>query len=136
MKNKYKEEYNELLKGEKEINDKINKSNNFRNGYTKYGVLSKKWVEEYKKFLFNSLYDNNNKNTFEYNVDSLRPPPEEKIFCLITDNFTYYLPYNFILVTEKFINLLSKHFTKKDQEKIFDRLYYILIGGCCVIRKD
>ena len=51
MENKYKEEYDELLKGEKEIKDKINKPNNFRNGYTQYGVLSKKWVEEYKQFL-------------------------------------------------------------------------------------
>ena len=103
---------------------------------SKYGVLDKNWVDSYKKYLFDSLNDKvREKFIFKESFD---PESEEKIFCLITENKYYNFPVNFTLVSEQFINLLSKNIKdKKYLYKLKFSIYDIaFLIDKFIIRKD
>jgi hypothetical protein len=130
-----REQYEELCYCEEEIKNNLKKNKGFEKKFKKYGLLDKKWVDAYKKYLFDSLKDKV-RGRFIFK-DSFSPEKEEKIFCLITENKSYYFPINFILVSEKFINLLSKNIKDKEYlHKFNSRIYYIAFVGKFIIRKD
>ena len=83
MDNKYieekKEEYNELLKNEKEIKDNLNKP--LKLDYKYYVFIDSKWFFDYKKYLID-VKNNNTQNKFIYNINDLDTKTEEKIFYL------------------------------------------------------
>jgi len=139
MEDKYfedlREQYQELCDCEEEIKNNLKKSTGFEKKFKKYGVLDKKWVDTYKKYLFDSL-NNKVRKKFIFKAQDLRPKIEEKIFCLITDNQTYIFPVNFTLVSEKFINLLSKNIIKYWEHELNSRIYNIAFVGKFIIRKD
>ena len=118
-----REQYKELCYCEEEIKNNLKKSKGFGK-MSKYGMLDKNWVDSYKKYLFDSLNDKvREKFIFK---ESFYPESEEKIFCLITENKYYYFPVNFTLVSEQFINLLSKNIKdKKYLYKLKFSIYYI-----------
>lgn len=119
-----REQYKELCYCEEDIKNNLEKSKGFEKNYKKYGMLDKNWVDIYKKYLFDSLNDKvREKFIFK---ESFYPELEEKIFCLITDNKMYNFPVNFTLVSEQFINLLSKNI--KDKEY----LYKLKISIYCI----
>jgi len=126
----------ELCNGEKIIKEKLhlNKAS-YKNGYEKYGVLDKNWVQRYKEYITDYLNGKSNQE-FNYDINELIPKPDEKIFCIIerNDNNTYYFPINYVLVTSHFISMIAKYFNYNN--KINDRLYDIFIGGECIIRRD
>jgi len=139
MKDKYfedlREQYQELCDCEEEIKNKLKKSIGFEKKFKKYGVLDKKWVDTYKKYLFDSL-NNKVRKKFRFKAENFVPEKEEKIFCLITDNKTYYFPVNFTLVSEKFINLLSRNIKDIKYLHILNsRIYNIAFIGKFIIRK-
>ena len=105
-----REQYKELCYCEEEIKNNLKKSKGFEK-ISKYGMLDKNWVDSYKKYLFDSL-NGKVREKFIFK-ESFYPESEEKIFCLITDNKYYYFPVNFTLVSEQFINLLSKNIKDK-----------------------
>ena len=130
-----REQYKELCYCEEEIKNNLKNRKGFGK-MSKYGMLDKNWVDSYKKYLFDSLNDKvREKFIFK---DSFYPESEEKIFCLITENKYYYFPVNFTLVSEQFINLLSKNIKdKKYLYKLKFSIYYIaFVIDKFIIRKD
>ena len=130
-----REQYKELCYCEEEIKNNL-KIKGFEKKFKKYGMLDKNWVDKYKKYLFDSL---NDKNREKFVLDkALDPKSEEKIFCLITENQSYYFPVNFTLVSEQFINLLSKNIKDKELLNILKSNIYSIafVVGKFIIRKD
>ena len=138
MKNEFQKIYNELCEGENIIKNKLQRNINFEDGYEVYGIINKHWLNKYKKYIVDNLYNNSPKSKFKYKIDELRPKTEEKIFCLINEdkNHSYNFPCEYILVTQEFISIISKYFDYHGKNKIENRLYYIFIGAQCVIRRD
>ena len=130
-----REQYKELCYCEEEIKNNLKKSKGFEK-ISKYGMLDKNWVDSYKKYLFDSLNDKV-REKFIF-TESFYPELEEKIFCLITENQTYFFPVNFTLVSEQFINLLSKNIKdKKYLYKLKFSIYDIaFLIDKFIIRKD
>ena len=126
-----REQYKELCYCEDEIKNNLKKSKGFDKKF-KYGMLDKNSVDSYKKYLFDSLNDKN-KEKFIFKK-SFKPEKEEKIFCLITENRSYHFPVNFTLVSEQFINLLTKN-NKEERFKV--QTYSIaFVVDKFIIRKD
>ena len=130
----YDDMLEELCQGNKIIKGKLNRTTDFENGSEIYGVLNKDWVMNLKELL--SKKKAKDKIRFHYNL--INPKKEPKRFYLFENKpYNYNFPLNFILVSDKFINLISSHFTIDEQKKIiFQRLYTTYIGGNCIIRKD
>jgi len=138
MKNEFQKIYNELCEGENIINNKLQGNIDFNDNYELYGIVNKHWVNKYKKYIIDYLNNKSSRSKFKYKIDELRPKTEEKIFCLTNEdeNHTYYFPCEYILVTHEFIKAISPYFDYHGQNKLNKRLYDILIGGQCVIRRD
>ena len=136
--NELKGIYNELCNGEIIIKEMLHsKQLSLNDRYEKYGMLDKNWVQRYKIYITNFL-NNNSKKEFNYDIRELKTKTEEKIFCLIKENnyHTYYFPLKYVLVTEKFISMISKYFNNNnDYFELMERIYYIIIGGKCIIIK-
>ena len=127
----------ELCNGEKIIIEKLHSNKtSYKNGYEKYGVFDKSWVQRYKGYIIDYLNGKSNQE-FNYDINELKPKLDEKIFCIIKgDNYNKYsFPKQYVLVTSNFISMIAKYFNHKEN-KIYDRLYDIFIGGKCIIRKD
>jgi len=140
MEDKYfenlREQYTELCSCEEEIKNNLKKSIGFEKKFKNYGVLDKKWVDAYKKYLFDSL-NNKVRKKFRFKEHFLLEIEEEKIFCLISENQSYNFPINFTLVSEKFINLLSKIIKDREYLHILEsQIYNIAFVGKFIIRKD
>ena len=132
--NKLKEIYDELCRGEDEIKQKLQRNIGFHGNYDKYGIFSKSWVQKYKNYLKNYL--DNKYSKFSFNIKELDPKTEERIFCLINKNYSYNFISNFVLVTSDFVTMISTYFNFYDQQILESLLYDIIIGGNCIIRKD
>jgi hypothetical protein len=136
---KKREELFELKKGEQEIRKKLRSTNTLEDKYENYGLLDIDWLSKYKVYLNNYLNDKS-KNRFNYNIKDICPKIKHKIFFIsqnnIKRNYKYNLPINFVLVTEKFINLLSSNLNKKEKKIIKSMTFQAIIKGYCIIIKD
>ena len=133
--NELRNQYNELCNGEKEIEDYLKSSNKIENGYKKFCLLSKNWVQDYKKFLINSL-DGKIKDKYSFDLNSMCADKEEKDFTYISESLHFNFPCNFTLVPEKFIGLILKYFNEKHKKYLLLGIYSIIIGSQTIIRKD
>ena len=131
MEEKKEDEYNELFNTEEEIKKELNTKLGIEKGFKKYCLINNNWVDKYKKYLDNPIDD---RNLLKFN--SIKLNHEDKNFKVLNKNFSFGLPTNFELVTERFINLLSEYFNKKEQNKLKSIAFDIIIGGKCLIMKD
>lgn len=96
--------------------------------FKKYGILNKEWIEKYKKTYNYNLYIKNKKINFNPNenifkIDNLIPKLE--ILDLNDDEkIKIYIHDDFVLVSEKFIGLISKNFENELERKR-------LLNLCC-----
>ena len=59
--NEKSQEYIELLNGEEGIKECLKEKNSFENGFKKYCLVDRKWVQKYKYYLNNLYKWKNNK---------------------------------------------------------------------------
>ena len=128
-------QYIELCNGEKEIEDYLKNSNKVENGYKKFCLLSKSWVQDYKKFLINSL-KGKIKDKYSFDFNSMFPDREKNDFEYISESLYFTFACNFSLVPVKFIRLILKNFKEEDIKYLLLRIYSIIIGSQTIIRKD
>jgi len=117
-------EMNELKLTEKEIKEDILKQGPTELKFKRYGLINTDWVEKYKKFYnFDDFIKNQkiNPNQNGENIFILKdliPTFESK--SLKDDNgknrFNVNLPSNFTIVSENFINLISKNINMELKE--------------------
>ena len=122
--------YNDLLESEDEIKQNLEKNIIFNGSYKRYGLVNNKWYQKYKNHLLNDKRNNN----FYLDISELNTKSEKKIFCYLGDDYSFDFISNFVVVTEKFINSLSKSFYLKNELK--HTISQVLIGGFCIIRRD
>ena len=132
---KLQEIYDELCKGEDEIKKKLQRKFSFDGSYDEYGVLNQSWVNQFKNYL-KSYLDRNKDSKFHFNINELDVKTEEKIYCLINNNYSYHFIKDFVLVTSDFVEMISSFFNYYDKQKLYGLLYPIIIGGNCIIRRD
>ena len=139
------EELNELLNSEQEIKNSLTNNNSVENKYKNYGLLDKNWLDNYKNDLYNILY-NKTRNELNFNINFICPKKKtetyrhyknqknnKKAFNLIK----YTFPTNFILVSEKFINLLSMNLNQEiEKTELKKCIYPLIISGYCIIIQD
>ena len=136
---KKEEEFNELINGEDEIRNHLRNNNSREYKYKNYGLLDIDWLLKYKVYL-TSYVNNNLKKRFNYKINDMLPKCKEKNFIMYENNdnkkeFKYNLPNNFVLVTEKFINLLSMNLNKDEDLKLKKWMFKVIIKGPCIIFK-
>ena len=126
----------ELNKGEAEINNKINNTFKLENNYIKYGLLNYKWFEIFKLYLNNpcSLDRKQIEELFDFN--NLLPKNDEKDYSYINDRYRFSFPSNFVIVTKKFMSLISKYFDYEEQERIKHNVFEMVFGNNCSIFKN
>ena len=97
--------------------------------------MSKSWVQDYKKFLINSL-DGKIKDKYSFDLNSMCPYNEKKDFTYISESLCFNFSYNFTLVPKKFIGLILKYFNEEHKKYLLLKIYSIIIGSQTIIRKD
>ena len=115
---------------ENEIKKKIKCRNIPKPIFKKYGLLNKEFFVKYKE----SLYNKQKENLF--NNDSFFPLFIENNEIYNGQIYSFFVPNNFIIVTEKFIKLLFGTFEQKYKQILNELLFDIIIGGECIIIKD
>ena len=130
---KRRSEYNEFLNGEKEIKKELDKPGGLEKGYKIYYLLDNSWAENYKDLSNNSKYQEINDIL---KVSLITTKIEKKDFTYIHKSFNCSLPYNFTLVTQKFIDLIYKNFTEEEKKQIKISSFKVIIGGKCLIMRD
>ena len=123
-------EIKEIFFIEHEIKNKIKCNNLSKPIFKKYILLNKDWFVKYKK----SLYNKQKENLF--NNDSFFPLFIENNEIYNEQIYSFFVPNNFIIVTEKFIKLLFGTFEQKYQQILNELLFDIMVGGECIIIKD
>ena len=125
-----KKELELLLESEQEIKKKIKNNITFNEKYERFALLDYFWYKKYKAYL-NDLIIGKAKKIFTYNYKNIHVKLEKKIYCFGKEKRDFNFFSNFVLVTEKLINIFSKNF--KDYK---DMNRPILIGGQCMIIRD
>ena len=133
------DEFNELFKAKELINSEIHKIKNMENSFLKCSLINTIWYKDYLHFLKKPNKESNDKikeKLFKY--CRLHPEKDQRDYSYIGgSSFTF--PSNFVLVTEKFINLISIYIYTYDYkylDKFKSYLYEISIGGECIIMKN
>ena len=103
--------YNELVNGEKQIKEELSNHRGISKGFKKYCLFDKNWVDNFKIFY---LEKNFNKLQNLLNIDSMFA--KRKKYSYVNKKYALNFPYNYILVTEQFINLLSKYFNENEKK--------------------
>ena len=122
--------YNDLFESEDEIKQNLEKKIIFNGSYKRYGLVNNKWYQKYKNHLLNGKINNN----FCLDFSELDTKIEKKLFCYLGNDYSFGFLSNFVVVTEKFINSLSKSFYCRNELK--HTIRQVLIGGFCIIRRD
>ena len=125
----------ECSKIKKEIELEINKSRNIGDFSRKYGVLNFNWYQNFMKFLNKKINTNPKNKKFNFNFQKLIPK-NESIDPFFAYEAPITFPSNFVFVTENFMNLISEHFSFKEQSFVKYYVYNVEIGGNCIILKD
>ena len=118
------QEMRELESTEKKIKEDILKQGPTEIKFKKYGLINKDWIEKYKKiynyddFIKNQKINPNQNGEDIFKLKDLIPTFESKS---LDDNngkhrFNVDLPSNFTLVSEIFMNLISKNIKKELKE--------------------
>ena len=152
------EEIFELNECEKKIKEEIFIKNKNVKNFEKYALLNKKWLDEYKKYynVENCLKTGeiktpkNEENIFR--IEELCPKYEMKqiIDDYKNEKIKVQVPINFILVSKKFIKLISKNIKNETPvnnsnnsnnnqiiEQLINNLFFdVIIGGKCIIIKE
>ena len=126
-----KKEYEELLKSEKEIKESLKNFNYFEGNYKIYGLVDHSWYQNYKTYL-SQLLNGKRYDRFIFNKKEAEVKLEKKMYYRY---FSFNFLNNFELVTQNFITLLFKNYGQ-DNPKINAFLFYIIIGGECIIIRD
>ena len=129
-----KDENIKINYGEEEIKKKLNSNND--NNYYKYGLLNKNWYDNYKNTLNNYLIKNEKIDKNIYNINSLFPKFEKNNINYNNNIFSLSYPNNFIIVKEKIIYIIKKHFKDNDRKEFENLIFDVIIGGKCIIIKD
>lgn len=131
---------NELNKGEEEINNKINNILKIESNYKKYGLLNYEWFEYFKLYLNNSSSIGEREIQILIDIQNLLPKLDKKDYSFINGNYKFNFPSNFVIVTEKFMQLLSSYFNNAlnliEYFKIKNYLFEMKFGNKCLLMKD
>ena len=137
MKNLTKyDEYRELNFGEKKIEIELITPGGIEKRFKKYFLLDRNWVIIYKKNLKEFIDQKGIINDYLLKAEFILSKLIKKEFLDINSEFTFYFPSDFTIVTEKFINLLSKDFSEENKKIFEKRCYDIIFGGKCLIMKN
>ena len=129
---KSNEEIQAINENDNEINTKFFLyGDNSASEFEKYYILNKKWFDSYK----HSFQKYNNYNSF-LKVEDLCPVIKQKIIKYQNEKKKFYIPTNFIIMNQKFINIISRYFEAKDISEINKLSYDVLIFGECIMIKS
>ena len=126
----------ELKKGEEEINKKIKNTFKRENDYTKYGLINCGWFEIFKLYLNNPCSLDRKQIEELFDFKNILPKNDKKDYSYINDRYTFSFPSNFVIVTKKFMSLISKYFYYEEQEIIKNHVFEIVFGNSCSIMKN
>ena len=132
-KSEIEEEKKEIEKEIFFIENEIKKniiSNNINHNFKKYGILNKDWHNNYQNFIHGS------NPTPTYDINYLTPVINQNYYNYNNITYKFLFPNNFIIVTKKVINILSRHFDVNNKNEIYNLIFEIIIGGNCIMIKD
>lgn len=104
---------------------------NCQSQFEKYYILNQTWFDSYK----NSLYTSNNSNLF-LNVKDLYPVIKPKKIKVQNEKKEFNFPTNFVIMNQKFINIISRYFGEQDILTLKQLSYDVLIFGQCIMIKS
>ena len=122
----------ELHKAEEGIKKIIKKPSSFNNNFINYALIDSNWLEQYLVLLKDSKNIPKEKNL--YKIENLFPKDDERDYSYIDSKMIFSIPINFSFLTSKAMTMISEfNDDQEEKQNIKDNLYYILVGGECII---
>ena len=123
---KRREEFKELYTFEQKI---IAKTDINEKLLKKYGLLNHEWIEKYKnnynyEFYLRNGQINYNSNENIFKIEALSPKLKKVELVEYKKIIEINIPNNFVLVSKKFIDLVSKNFNDEGERKRLLNLCY------------